>query len=84
MGNIFHKAGTFAIKYSATDNYVAYVALDWYVVGTFLDADGNAVNYAVKEGVTPKMTVVAGVATCTVELADVSTNSNYSWIAAQG
>jgi hypothetical protein len=84
MGNIFLKAGTYAIKYSATDNSVAYEALDWYVVGTFLDAEGNAVNYAVKEGVTPAMTVADGVATCTVELADVSTNSNYSWIAAQG
>ena len=83
MGNIFLKAGTYAIKYSATDNSVAYEALDWYVVGTFLDGE-TAVNYAVKDGVTPKMTVVDGVATCTVELADVSTNSNYSWIAAQG
>ena len=84
MGNIFLKAGTYAIKYSAKDNSVAYEALDWYVVGTFLDAEGNAVNYAVKEGVTPAMTVADGVATCTVELADVSTNSNYSWIASQG
>ena len=84
MGNIFLKAGTYAIKYSATDNSVAYEALDWYVVGTFLDADGNAVNYAVKEGVTPKMEVVDGVASCTVTLEDVSANSNYSWIASQG
>ena len=30
------------------------------------------------------MEVVDGVASCTVELADVSANSNYSWIASQG
>ncbi len=82
--NIFLKVGTYAIKYNANDNSVAYEALDWYVVGTFLDADGNAVNYAVKADVTPKMEVVDGVASCTVELADVSANPNYSWIAAQG
>ena len=83
MGNIFLKAGTYAIKYSAKDNSVAYEALDWYVVGTFLDGEGNAVNYAVKAGVTPTMTVVDGVASCTVTLEDVSANSNYSWITAQ-
>jgi hypothetical protein len=83
MGNIFLKAGTYAIKYSATDNSVAYEALDWYVVGTFLDGE-TAVNYAVKADVTPKMTVADGVASCTVTLEDVSGNSNYSWITAQG
>ena len=82
--NIFLKAGTYAIKYNQKDNSVSYAALDWYVVGTFLDSDGNAVNYAVKVGVTPNMEVVDGVATCTVELVDVSGNSNYSWITSQG
>ena len=82
--NILLTEGSYAFKYTVEGDKVEYSALDWYVVGTFLDADGNAVNYAVKEGVTPKMTVVDGVATCTVELADVSANSNYSWIASQG
>ena len=82
--NIFLKAGTYAIKYNQKDNSVSYAALDWYVVGTFLDSEGNAVNYAVKVGVTPNMEVVDGVATCTVELVDVSGNSNYSWITSQG
>lgn len=84
MGNIFLKAGTYAIKYVVADNSVSYEALDWYVVGTFLDADGNAVNYAVKAGVTPKMEVADGVVSATITVADVTANSNYSWITAQG
>lgn len=82
--NILLTEGSYAFKYTVEGDKVEYSALNWYVVGTFLDEAGNAVNYAVKEGVTPAMTVADGVATCTVELADVSTNSNYSWIAAQG
>lgn len=81
--NIFLKEGSYAFKYTVEGDKVEYQELAWYVVGTFLDEDGNAVNYAVKEGVTPEMTVVDGVASCTVTLADVSANSNYSWIAAQ-
>lgn len=82
--NIFLKAGTYAIKYNVADNAVTYEELAWYVVGTFFDAEGNAVNYAVKKGVTPVMTVENGVATCTVTLADVASSNDYSWIASQG
>ena len=82
--NILLSAGSYAFKYTVEGDKVEYSALNWYVVGTFLDAEGNAVNYAVKDGVTPKMEVVDGVASCTVTLEDVSANSNYSWIASQG
>ena len=82
--NILLTEGSYAFKYTVEGDKVEYSALNWYVVGTFLDVEGNAVNYAVKDGVTPKMEVVDGVASCTVTLEDVSANSNYSWIASQG
>ncbi len=81
--NIFLTAGTYAFKYTVEGNKVEYQELKYYVVGTFLDGE-NAVNYAVKDGVTPALTVVDGVATCDLVAIDVTANGNYSWIADQG
>ncbi|MBQ3182740.1 MAG: InlB B-repeat-containing protein [Clostridia bacterium] len=82
--NIFLTAGTYAFKYTVDGDKVEYQALDYYLVGTFVDAEGKAVNYAVKEGVTPKMTVADGVATGTLVATDVTAMGDYSWIADQG
>ena len=82
--NILLRAGSYAFKYTVEGDKVEYSALGWYVVGTFVDAEGNAVNFAVKEGTTPALTVEGGVATATVTIEDVSGRSDYSWITSQG
>ena len=82
--NILLKAGTYAVKYTVEGNVVEFAKCDYYVVGTFLDADGNSVNYAVKDGVTPALEVADGVATGSFTAIDVTENSAYTWIASQG
>ena len=78
--NFFLTEGTYCIKYTVETNAVEIQALDYYVVGTLLDAEGNAVNFAVKEGVSPKL--VDG--TVTFEAYDATGNNAFSWMTDQG
>ncbi|MBR2343712.1 MAG: InlB B-repeat-containing protein [Clostridia bacterium] len=82
--NIFLTAGTYSIKYTVEGNVVEIAKCDYYLVGTFVDASGAAVNFSVKEGVTPALTVEDGVATCTLVATDVTAMGDFSWIADQG
>ena len=82
--NIFLTVGTYAIKYTVEGNKVEFAKCDYYFAGTFVDGEGNAVNFAVKEGVTPKLTVADGVATGTFTATDVTAMGDYTWIADQG
>lgn len=81
---VLENAGSYAFKYTVAGDIVEYKALGWFVVGTFVDAEGNAVNFSVKEGATPALTVEGNVAKAVVEIADVSSRSDYSWITSQG
>ncbi|MDE5548428.1 MAG: hypothetical protein K2J30_05490, partial [Clostridia bacterium] len=74
-------AGTYCVSYKEDTNTASFAKCDYYVVGTFLDGT-NAVNFSVKDGVTPKMTTADNGATYTVTFtaADVTDNSNFSWI----
>ncbi|MDE7295938.1 MAG: hypothetical protein K2N84_01605, partial [Clostridia bacterium] len=83
--NIQLEAGTWCITYNPNGNKVAYAKCEYYVVGTFLDGT-NAVNFSVKDGVTPKMTTADNGATYTATFTavDVTGNSNYSWMTEQG
>ncbi len=72
--------GWYAVRYTVEGNKVEVAKLEYYVVGTFVDAEGNAVNFAVKEGVTPKLEN----GTVTFEATDVTALSNYSWMKDQG
>ena len=82
--NLFLPVGTYSIKYDVATNSFEYAECSYYIVGTFLDADGNAVNYCVKNGVTPELTVDGGVATGSFTAVDVTANGGYSWIKDQG
>ena len=82
--NLFLQAGTYSIKYDVETNSFEYAECAYYVVGTFVDGEGNAVNFAIKEGVTPSLVVADGVATGTFTAIDVTKNGNYTWIAEQG
>ncbi|MDE7297010.1 MAG: InlB B-repeat-containing protein [Clostridia bacterium] len=79
--NIKLGEGTWCITYNPDGNKVAYAKCDYYVVGTFLDGT-NAVNFSVKDGVTPKLTTADNGATYTVTFTaeDVTGNSAYSWM----
>lgn len=81
--NILLSAGTYAVKYTVEGNKVEIAKCDYYLVGTFVDAEGAAVNFAVKADVTPSLTVNEGVATGTLVATDVTAMSDYSWIADQ-
>lgn len=82
--NIFLKAGTYGFKYTVETNMVEWQEMGYYVVGTMLDADGNAVNFSVKDGVTPKLTVSGDKATGTFEVYDATKGPGYDWMTAQG
>ena len=84
-GNILLSAGTYAVKYTVEGNKVEVEKLEYYIVGTLLDADGNTVNYAVKDGVSPKL--VAGEdGSYSVEFVayDATGHNDYSWMTQQG
>ncbi len=78
--NIFLTEGTYAFKYTVEGDKVEYAKCEYYVVGTILDADGNPVNFAVKEGATPKLTVDGTTASVKINVKNVSTNSAFNWL----
>ena len=82
--NIFLTAGTYSFVYTVEGDGVAYAKCDYYLVGTFVDGDRNPVNFAVKAGVTPSLTVEGTTATGTFTATDVTDLGDFSWIAAQG
>lgn len=83
--NIVLTAGTWAVKYNVADNSVQYEKCDYYIVGTLKDSEGKAVNYAVKEGVSPKLVAQDdGSYAVDFEAYDVSDMSDYSWMVDQG
>ena len=83
--NILLSAGTYAVKYTVEGNKVEVEKCDYYIVGTLLDGEGNAVNYAIKEGVSPAL--VAGEdGTYSVDFVayDATGCNDYSWMTQQG
>ena len=81
--NIFLSAGTYSFKYTVEGNVVEYAKCEYYLVGTFVDGEGAAVNFSVKEGVTPALELDGTTATGTLEATDVTALGDFSWIAAQ-
>lgn len=77
-------AGTYCVSYSEDTNKATFAKCEYYVVGTFLDGT-NAVNFCVKDGVTPKMATSDDGATYTVTFtaADVTGNNAFSWMTEQ-
>lgn len=83
--NILLTAGTYAFKYTVEGNVVEYEKLDYYIVGTLIDSEGKAVNYAVKEGVSPKLEAQDdGSYTVDFTAYDATGLGDYSWMVAQG
>ena len=83
--NIFVGEGTWTVKYNVADNSVVWEKCNYYIVGTLLDIDGNAVNYSVKEGAPPKLVLSeGGVYACEFSAYDVTAKADYSWMTAQG
>ena len=81
---VLNEAGVYAVKYTVDGNKVEIAKCEYYLVGTFVDGEGKAVNFAVKNGVTPSLTVEGNVATGTVVATDVTAMGDFTWIADQG
>lgn len=81
---VLAEAGTYCVKYTVDGNGVEVQKLEYYVVGTLLDAEGKAVNFSVKAGVSPALTIVDGIGTVDITAIDVTGTNDYSWIASQG
>lgn len=85
-GNLKLQPGTYAFKFTydkETGNKVEYEKCEYYVVGTFVDADNNMVNFGgLKKDVNPVLTVTAteNVYTAEVEVTDVSGVGDYGWV----
>lgn len=83
--NIFIGEGTWAVQYVVATNEVKFEKCDYYIVGTLLDAEGNVVNYAVKEGASPKLAKQEdGSYAAEFEAYDVTSLGEYSWMVDQG
>ena len=81
------EAGVYAIKFTLEDNVAEVEKCEYYLVGTFLDAEGNAVNFGDKgivKDVHPVFTAGEGNMTATVEAKDVTGNPSFSWMVDQG
>ena len=81
--NIQLTKGTYIINYTVEGDVITIEQVSdaaYYVVGTFVDAEGNLVNFTIKEGVTPTMTVVDGIASIDFVPMDVSNVGDYNWM----
>lgn len=83
MDNFYLTVGTYIFKYTVATNKVEVQECKYYFIGTFLDGE-TAVNYSIKVGVTPELTVEGTTATGTLVATDVTSNSNFSWIKKEG
>lgn len=79
------EAGTYAVLYTVADNSVKVEKLEYYLVGTLLDEEGNAVNFAVKEGACPKFEAQEdGSYKATFTAPKVNERNDYNWMTSQG
>lgn len=77
--NIPLTAGTWAVRYNPETNSIQVEKCEYYLVGTFMDGDSQ-VNFSIKAGVTPTLTVAENTATVTYDFKDVS--AQYTWMGA--
>lgn len=82
--NVYLEKATYAVKYDPATNAVEVAKMDYYIVGTLVDAEGNAVNFSIDPEVCPVLTVADGVASVEFTAYDVSAVADYSWITEQG
>jgi hypothetical protein len=82
---VITEAGVYAVKYTVEGNIVEVEKCDYYIVGTLIDGEGKAVNYAVKEGVSPKLVAQEdGSYSLVFEAYDATGLLDYSWMGDQG
>lgn len=81
--NICLTKGTYIITFTVEGEVIAIEQVSdaaYYIVGTFVDESGALVNFAIKEGVTPTLTVVDGIASIDFTTIDVSAVGDYNWM----
>ena len=79
------EAGVYAVRFTVDGELVEVEKCEYYIVGTLLDGEGKAVNYAVKEGVSPKL-VANEDGTYSIDFVayDATDCADYSWMETQG
>lgn len=78
---VISEAGTYAVKFTVEGDVVEVEKCEYYLVGTFVDGEGAAVNFSVKEGVTPALELDGTTATGTLEATDVRALGDFTWLA---
>ena len=81
--NICLTAGTYIITFTVEGEVIDIKQVSdaaYYIVGTFVDETGALVNFTIKEGVTPTLTVADGIASIDFTTIDVSTVGDYNWM----
>ena len=79
------EAGVYAVRFTVDGELVEVKKCEYYIVGTLLDGEGKAVNYAVKEGVSPKLTANDdGSYSINFVAYDATDCADYSWMETQG
>ena len=81
--NICLTEGTYVITFTVEGEVVSIEQVSdaaYYIVGTFVDETGALVNFTIKEGVTPALTVVDGIASIDFTTIDVSGVGDYNWM----
>lgn len=82
-GNIYLTEGDYCITYKQETNVISFEKLEYYVVGTFI-YNGATSDFNVIKGQSPKMTLEGGKYTVSVNIADVTSNSGYTWLKTEG
>ena len=82
LDNIELGLGEYFFTYDVNTNEVKYEKCEYWVVGTFVDEENNKADFAIKNGVTLKLTAgeTAGVYTGTLTVKDVTGVDGYAWL----
>ncbi|MDE6105021.1 MAG: hypothetical protein K2G38_05020, partial [Clostridia bacterium] len=70
--------GEYFFKFTEESGLLEVEKVEYWLIGTFLDAEDEKVDFEIKSGVTPKGEVAEGVVTWEIEVKDVTTQ--YDWL----
>ncbi len=71
-------AGTYFVKFTLEGETIEYALCSYYLVGTFLDAENNKIDFEIKQDVTPAMVADGDMFTCQLDVADVT--AQFDWL----
>ena len=79
------EAGEYFVKLDLESGEVSAAKCDYYLVGSFVDAEGAVKNFVIVVGLTPTLTLGEnGKYTASIEVTDVTTVAGLEWVAKEG